>query len=242
MGHGIDQFEVGHTDDLLGKGKRDRETQEHRPPTQRAGRWETRPAARWASGGRGKTSRGDGRSAPATSSALIAARMADDCESRCGYLAVGAVLKPLRSEALRRLSGSRGVRYWQSTSPCSGRRRSCFRRQEFRLKTPPWKNVAPHSPSPQCPHLFRGIILQINCITIRSRSPIALEGSMLHRLALHAASGPRNVIQRPGRLYGTVETLVLPRIPEPEPCERGAVRGGKPTRTKIRTAALRDLA
>jgi len=36
--------------------------------------------------------------------------------------------------------------------------------------------------------------------------------------------------------------VVLPRIPEPEPCERGAVRDGKPTRTKIRTAALRDLA
>jgi hypothetical protein len=34
------------------KGKRDRETQGHRPPTQRAGRRETRPAARGADGRR----------------------------------------------------------------------------------------------------------------------------------------------------------------------------------------------
>jgi hypothetical protein len=99
------------------------------------------------------------------------------------------VPKASRSEAFRMLSGSRGVRYWQSTAPCSGRCRSRFRRRGFRRKTLSWANVAAYLPAPQCPRLRWGIILQINCLTIRGPSPFALEVSMLHRIAPQAVSG-----------------------------------------------------
>jgi hypothetical protein len=42
---------------------------------------------------------------------------------------------------------------------------------------------------PNAPRLRWGIILQINCLTIRGQSPIALEVSMLHRIAPQAVSG-----------------------------------------------------